>query len=158
MSVPARRDPQPYSRGWEAAFVAVSAVLLLLGVAAVAGVSTAGALTGHGWAWPHSRRATVAVLRGVLTGHPGQGTGLGSGQLPGPVLAYGCVAACELAMLAATAALVATGLRYHQPADARSGMATRAQAEQALGASTLRRARHQIRPDLYTVKRRRRPR
>ena len=39
--------------------------------------------------------------------------------------------------------------RYHRPADARRGMATRAEAEQVLGFSRLRSTKAIIRPDLH---------
>lgn len=155
MSVAARRDPAPLTAGWEVAFVAVSAVLLALGGAAVAGLSLAGALTGRGWVWPHGHAQVVAVVRGLAGGHPGAGMPGAGRHLPGPVLAYCCVGAAEAAAVAATTALAVAWVRYHRPGDARSGMATPAEARDALGVGRLRAARHLIRPDLYTTRTRR---
>ena len=145
-----RRDPQPVSQGWEIAAAAIGGALLGLGLAAVAGLGLASAMFGGGWVWPHGADTIGHVIDGVLTGHPGRG--LPSAQLklvasPGAV--YCCIAGCELIVLALAVTASALVARYRRPNDARSGMASRSEAEQVLGISTLRGAKEIIRPDLY---------
>jgi hypothetical protein len=141
-----RRDPQPIGQGWEAAVAVLGSALLVLGLAALCGVGTASAFFGRGWVWPHGSDTIGHVLGGLLTGHPGKGFDPHEARLvPGPAAVYLCVAVCELAAIAA--AVLVT--RYRRPGDARGGMATRGEAEQALGISRLRAVRDIIRPDLY---------
>jgi hypothetical protein len=59
------------------------------------------------------------------------------------------VVVAELAAIATGIGLAVLFTRYHQPGDARRGMATRAEAAGVLGISRLRSAREVIRPDLY---------
>ena len=145
-----RRDPQPIGQGWEAAVAALGSALLTLGLTALCGLGTASAIFGRGWVWPNGTDAMGHVLGGLLTGHPGKGLDPRQARLvAGPVTVYLCIAACELTAIAAaiTGAVLVT--RYRRPGDARGGMATRGEAEQALGMSRLRAARQIIRPDLY---------
>lgn len=145
-----RRDPQPMSRGGEVALVALAGVLLMLALAALAGMGAAAALAGGGWVWPHGSDTISAVLRGLLTGHPGQGLPPElAGRVPGRAAVYSGVAAAELVMLALASAGGVLFWRYHRPGDARRGMATRSEAAQVLGRSRLRAARAIIRPDLH---------
>lgn len=145
-----RRDPQPMGRGGEVALVALAGVLMLLGLAALAGLGAASALAGGGWVWPHGSDSIGAVLGGLLTGHPGQGLPPElAGRVPGRAAVYSGVAAAELVMLALAGAGGVLFWRYHRPGDARRGMATRSEAAQVLGRSRLRAARAIIRPDLH---------
>lgn len=151
MSMPQQRlrDPQPLSRGGEVAFVVLSGSLLLLGLAALAGLGAAGVLFGGGWIWPHGTPAIGQVLGGLLTGDPGQGMHApAQTRVPGPVAVYGCVAVAELMLLSATGVGGVLFVRYRRPPDARGGMATRPEAEQVLGRSRLRQAHRILRPDL----------
>ena len=151
MSIPQQRlrDPQPMSRGGEVAFVVLAAALLLLAVAALAGLGASGALVGGGWIWPHGRDLIGQVLGGLLTGHPGQGlTAQERARVPGRVAVYGCITVAELVLLTATGVVAVLFARYHRPTDARGGMATRPEAQQVLGRSRLRQARRILRPDL----------
>src|SRR4051794_10075270 len=137
-----RRDPQPISRGWELAAAAVGGALIAVGLAALAGLGLASALWGDGWVWPHGTQTVIHVLGGLLRGHPGRGLPRGQlRQVAGPVPVYACVAAVELLLLTATITGAVMGSRYRRPGDARGGMATRREAEQALGLSQLRAAR-----------------
>lgn len=149
-SFPRRRDPQPIGRGWELPTAAAGAALLAVALAALTGLGVASAIFGDGWVWPHGTETVGHVLGGLLRGHPGRG--LPADQLhrvPGPAPVYACIAAIELILLA-TAALVAVLLaRYRRPGDARGGMATRREADHALGLGQLRAARALIRPDIY---------
>jgi len=145
-----RRDPQPLARGGEVALICLGGVLLLLGAAALAGMGLAAAVAGGGWFWPRGGTPVLGrALAGLLSGHPGDGLPTGqAGLLPAPTATYlgvGCTEALTALLLAGMAVLVA---RHRVPTDARSGMATRAQAEQALGLGQLHRARPVIRPDL----------
>ncbi len=151
MTAPSRRrDPQPISRGWELAVAAAGGALIAVALAALTGLGLASALWGGGWVWPRGTETVTHVLGGLLHGHPGRG--LPRDQLhrvAGPIPVYACVAVAELVLLTAaviTAVLVA---RYRRPGDARGGMATRSEAEQALGLTQLRAGRAVIRPDRY---------
>lgn len=151
MTTPSRRrDPQPISRGWELAVVAVGGALIAVALAALVGLGLASALWGGGWVWPRDTETATRVLAGLHSGDPGRG--LPADQLrqaAGPIPVYACVAAAELVLL--TAAITAGVLVacYRRPGDARGGMATRREAEQALGLRQLRAGRAVIRPDHY---------
>ena len=144
------RDPQPISRGGEAALVALAGGLLLLAVAALTGLGVAAALFGGGWVWPRGAVTIGRVLAGLLTGHPGRGLEPAlTGKVPGQLAVYSCVAATELALLGLAAVGAVLGWRYHRPGDSRRGMASRTEAAQVLGRTRLWHARSIIRPDLY---------
>jgi hypothetical protein len=147
---PRRRDPQPIGRGWELAVVAAGGALIAVALAALTGLGVASALWGGGWVWPYGTDSVARVLGGLLHGDPGRG--LPPDQLrrvAGPVPVYACVAAAELLLV--TSAVISAVLisRYRRPGDARGGMATRTEAEQALGLRQLRAGRAVIRPDRY---------
>jgi hypothetical protein len=145
-----RRDPQPISRGWELAAAAVGAALIAVALAALAGLGLASALWGDGWVWPHGTETVIDVLGGLLHGDPGRGLPPDQlRQVAGPVPVYGCVAAAEFVLV--TTAVISAVLisRYRRPGDARGGMATRTEAQQALGLRQLRAGRAVIRPDRY---------
>ena len=147
---PRRRDPQPISRGWELAVVAVGGALIAVALAALLGLGLASALWGGGWVWPHGTETVTHVLSGLLDGHPGRG--LPADQLrrvAGPIPVYACVAVAELVLLTAVTGTAVLAARYRRPGDARGGMATRSEAEQALGLTQLRAGRTVIRPDRY---------
>ena len=151
MTTPSRRrDPQPISRGWELAAAAAGGALIAVSLAALVGLGLASALWGGGWVWPQGTETATRVLGGLLGGDPGRGLSPDQlGQVAGPIPVYACVAAAELVLLTAaviTAVLVA---RHRRPGDARGGMATRREAEQALGLRQLRAGRAVIRPDRY---------
>jgi hypothetical protein len=145
-----RRDPQPIVWGWELAVAAVGAALIAVALAALVGLGLASALWGGGWVWPQGTETITHVLGGLLDGSPGRGLPPDQlQQVAGPIPVYASVAATELVLLTAaviTAVLVA---RHRRPGDARGGMATRKQAQQALGLQQLRAGRAVIRPDRY---------
>ena len=70
-------------------------------------------------------------------------------RVAGPVPVYACVAAAELVLLMGAVMTAVLATRYWRPGDARRGMATRREAEQALGLNQLRAGRAVIRPDRY---------
>lgn len=142
-----RRDPLTFAtRGWEAAVVALGAIATVLASAALAGLALASLIFGDGWTWPADAKAVGAVLKGLAAGHPEQGLSPAEASLvPGRTAVYSCVLVVEA--LAATALVwVAVLVTRRMRTD---GMATRDQAQQALGLPQLRRARSIIRPDLY---------
>ncbi|CCH88527.1 Putative conjugative transfer gene complex protein [Modestobacter italicus] len=154
-----RRDPQPLSRGWEVAVAGAGGVLLAVVLAALTGLGLAAALWGGGWVWPHGTETITKVIAGLLHGDPGRGLPPDQlHRLAGPTATYACVAVAELALCSGAAVVGLLISRYLRPGDARSGMATRGEAEQALGISQLRAARTVIRPDRYPSKTDRRPR
>jgi hypothetical protein len=145
-----RRDPQPIGRGWELAVVAAGGALIAVALAALAGLGVASALWGGGWVWPHGTDTVTDVLGGLLHGHPGRGLPPDQlRQVAGPVPVYACVAGAELGLLIGAVKTCVVVVRHRRPGDARSGMATRREAEQALGLNQLRAARAVIRPDRY---------
>ena len=147
---PRRRDPQPISRGWDLAVVAVGGALIAVALAALLGLGLASALWGGGWVWPHGTETVTHVLSGLLDGHPGRGLPPDQlRQVAGPVPVYACVAVAELVLLTAVTGTAVLAARYRRPGDARGGMATRSEAEQALGLGQLRAGRAVIRPDRY---------
>jgi len=145
-----RRDPQPMGQGWEVAVAVIGGALLGLGLGALCGLGAASALFGRGWVWPHGTDTITHVIGGLVSGHPGCGLDPRQARLvAGPTAVYLCVAVCELAVIVASVAGGVIVARYRRPGDARGGMATRGEAEQALGIRRLRGARDIIRPDLY---------
>jgi hypothetical protein len=147
---PRRRDPQPIGRGWELAVVAAGGALIAVALAALAGLGVASAVWGGGWVWPYGTDSVARVLGGLLHGDPGRGLPPDQlRQVAGPVPVYACVGVAELVLV--TTAVISAVLitRYRRPGDARGGMATRTEAEQALGLRQLRAGRAVIRPDRY---------
>lgn len=151
MTSPApRRDPQPPGRGGEVALVCLGGGLMALALSAIAGMGVAAAVAGGGWFWPDGGTPVlIRTMRGLLSGHPGRGLRAAQAQqLPAAAAVYTTVGIVEVLVVSAGVAGVALYLRYRRPTDARSGMATRGEAERALGVSQLHRARRIIRPDL----------
>lgn len=156
MSMPYQRhrDPVPLSSGGEIAFVILAAVLLVLALAALAGLAVATAWFGGGWVWPHGSDTIGHVLAGLLTGHPGAGLPTADlARVPSRVAVYTCIAIAELIALAVLIAGAAALHRWVRPGDARRGMASRWQAQQVLGITRLRANARLIRPDLHTCTR-----
>jgi hypothetical protein len=141
-----RRDPTGFTQGWEVAACVIGLAVIGLALAALAGLGLAAEIFGSGWVWPHGVDAIRHTLGGLADGHPGHGLPpLEADRVAGPGPTYLCVVGCETAAIACS---VAAGLslarRFRN-----DGMATRHDAERALGVSELRRAREIIRPDLY---------
>ncbi|WP_246080392.1 conjugal transfer protein [Modestobacter altitudinis] len=121
--------------------------MILVVLAALAGLGLASALWGGGWVWPHGTETITRVLDGLLHGQPGRG--LPPEQLrrvARPVPTYACIALAEATLLAAA---VAVGICIARFRPRGNGMASRNEAEQALGIRQLRAARSVIRPDRY---------
>jgi hypothetical protein len=145
-----RRDPQPIARGWELAVAAVGGALIAVALAALVGLGLASALWGGGWVWPQGAETITQVLGGLLDGNPGRGLPPDQlRQVARPIPVYASVVVAELVLLTATAITAVLVARHRRPGDARGGMATRREAEQALGLHQLRAGRSVIRPDRY---------
>lgn len=145
-----QRDPQPMGQGWEVAVAVIGAVVLGAGLAALGALGAASLLFGGGWVWPHGSDTIGQVLGGLLGGSPGRGLPPEQNRLvASPIAVYACVAVAEIALIAVGCAAGVAFSRYRRPGDARGGMATRGEAEQVLGMSSLRGARKIIRPDLH---------
>ena len=130
--------------------MAVGGALTAVALAALVGLGLASALWGRGWVWPYGTETVTHVLGGLLSGDPGHGLPPDQlRQVAGPVPVYACVAVVESALVAAAVITTIFITRYRRPGDARSGMASRSEAERALGLRELRTARAVIRPDLY---------
>ncbi|GHE06908.1 conjugal transfer protein [Klenkia taihuensis] len=149
MSAPLRRvrDPQPAGRGWELAVIGTAVVLGAMASVALAAVGIAASLWGHGWVWPAQAADVGPVVVGLIRGRLGAGYSAGQvAQLAGPVPTYVVIAVGEVLL---TVAAVSASLAVRDRLRAgKTGMATRRQAEDALGVSRLRAARAVIRPDL----------
>lgn len=141
-----RRDPTPMAQGWEIPVVVIGLALIMVVLAALAGIGIAAALFGGGWVWPHGTDTITHTLGGVLSGHLGRGLSPADAhRLAATGLTYLCVGLCELIVVVGTVAVgVAISQRMRN-----DGMATRRDAELVLGLGELRSARAIIRPDLY---------
>lgn len=141
-----RRDPTPMTQGWEVAVVGIGLGVILLVLAALAGIGVAAALFGAGWVWPHGTDTIVHTLGGFLGGHLGRGLPPADAhRLAGPATTWLCVVVCELIVIVGG---ITAGIAIAQRVR-NDGMATRRDAELVLGLGELRSARAIIRPDLY---------
>jgi type IV secretion system protein VirD4 len=145
-----RHDPYPFT--WEIPAAIITGVLLVLVLGVHLGRAGANLLAGAGWGWP-ARGELFRALPAVLGGDGGAG-------LPGPhhggagqTALWTCIGATEVLLLVLLAWVLKVGLDRWGPRRVQ-GMATRAQAEQMLGRTRLRKARALVRPDLYGKARR----
>ena len=141
-----RRRPDPTPMGWEVPVAGLAAWLCLAAAGVLAGQGAASWVSGHGWLWPESVQL-FAATGGLLTGHVGVGIDAPAG-LPSLGLVLAATAVLELLLLVTTVWAARWYWTTMGPGR-RLGMATRADAESALGAGRLRRVRKLIRPDLY---------
>ena len=141
-----RRDPVGYTPGWEVAVAVIAGSVLVIALAALLGLGLAAWLFGGGWAWPHGTSTIGSVLGGLFSGHAGRGLPpVEARRVPAAAAVYPCVVVLELLFIAALAwAAVLIVRRFRN-----DGMATRWEAQQALGESQLHEAKAIIRPDLY---------
>jgi len=103
--------------------------------------------TSGGFAWPN--RHLLGAYGGLLRGHFGTGLARGiAGGLPGDAVMWVLVVIGEVFAVGATV-VVAMRMRNVTGASSRHGLATAAQAAEALGLAPLRKRADQIRPDLY---------
>jgi hypothetical protein len=141
-----RRDPVGYTPGWEVAVAVIAGAVLVIALAALLGLGLAALLFGGGWVWPHGTSTIGSVLGGLFSGHPGHGLPLvDARRVPSSAAVYVCVVVLELVFIMAVVWVgVALTRRFRN-----DGMATRWEAQQALGEGRLHEVKAIIRPDLY---------
>jgi len=140
-----RGDPYPFT--WEIPAAIIASVLLVLALGVHIGRAGANLLAGAGWGWP-SREELFRSLPGILGGDGGVGL---SGTYPGgadQTALWTSIGVTELLLLVLLGWALKVGLDRWGPQRVQ-GMATRAQAEQMLGRTRLRKASAVVRPDLY---------
>lgn len=141
-----RRDPVAISAGWELAVAAIAGVVFGIALTVLLGLGLAALLLGGGWVWPRGLNTIGQVLGGLFTGHPGSGLAPDvARRVPSAAAVYVVVAVLELLFIATlvwVAVLITRRFRN-------DGMATRWEAQQALGLGQLREVKAIIRPDLY---------
>ena len=143
----ATRSKDPYPLTWEIPL----GILILIAAAAALGVHVARAVanlvTGHGWTWPPGSDELVLSLPAVIGGDATAGLVPGAGGASPGVL-WAALIVVQLALLVGMTIGGIYSYTRWGPGRAR-GMATRAEAEQLLGLSRLRKNKAIIRPDLY---------
>jgi hypothetical protein len=144
-----RTDPYPFT--WEIPLAIVVAFVLMLVLGVHIGRGIANLVAGGGWTWPDETQL-FRSLPGVLAGdsaagltHPADHRGTG---LAGATATHLWLALTELTLVIAATWAIVGGLRQWGPSRLH-GMATRAEAEQLLGVSRLRKVRGVVRPDLH---------
>ncbi|MGB3830092.1 MAG: hypothetical protein WA962_15090 [Ornithinimicrobium sp.] len=145
MSATRSRDPYPLT--WEIPL----GILILIATVAGLGVHLARAianlLTGHGWTWPPGSDELVLGLPAVIGGDATAGlVPDASGASPGVL--WATLIVVQTVLLVGMTIGGVYGYTRWGPGRTR-GMATRAEAEQLLGLSRLRKNKAIIRPDLY---------
>jgi hypothetical protein len=141
-----RRDPVSYTPGWEVAIAVIAGGVLVIALAALLGLGLAALLFGGGWVWPHGTSTIGSVLGGLFSGYPGHGLPpLEAHRVPAAAAVYVSVVVLELLFIAAVVRVGVLIVRRFR----NDGMATRWEAQQALGEGRLHEAKAIIRPDLY---------
>jgi len=140
-----RNDPYPFT--WEIPAAIIAGVLLVLVLGIHIGRAAANLLAGAGWAWP-AREELFRSLPGILGGDGAAGLPRAPHGGAGQSALWTSISACELLLLILLGWAFKIGL-YRWGPQRVQGMATRAQAEQMLGRTRLRKASAVVRPDLY---------
>jgi hypothetical protein len=140
-----RNDPYPFT--WEIPAAIIAAVLLVLVLGVHIGRAAANLLAGVGWAWP-ARDELFRSLPGILGGDGAAGLPRAFHGGAGQSALWTSISICELLLLLLLGWAFKIGLDRWGPHRVQ-GMATRAQAEQMLGRTRLRKASAVVRPDLY---------
>ena len=140
-----RHDPYPFT--WEIPAAIIAGVLLVLVLGIHIGRAAANLLAGAGWSWPN-REELFRSLPAILGGDGGAGLPRAFHGDAGQSALWTSISVCELLLLILLAWAFKIGLDRWGPHRVQ-GMATRAQAEQMLGRTRLRKASAVVRPDLY---------
>jgi len=140
-----RHDPYPFTWEIPAAITASALLTLVLGIHI--GRAAPNLLAGAGWSWP-DRQELFASLPGILSGDGAAGLPHAFRGGAGQSALWTSIGACELVLLILLGWAFKIGLDRWGPQRVQ-GMATRAQAEQMLGRTRLRKASAVVRPDLY---------
>ena len=140
-----RNDPYPYT--WEIPAAIIASLLLVLALGIHIGRAAANLLAGGGWGWP-AQAELFRSLPGILGGDSGAGLpGTYHGGAAQTAL-WTSIGVTETLLLILLGWAFKIGLDRWGPQRVQ-GMATRAQAEQMLGRTRLRKASTVVRPDLY---------
>ena len=143
--MPSRRDTPPQPVDAELIWGSVFCWLMLAVSMLPVGQGVAAVMTGGGWVWPG--QGLLASVGGLFSGHVGRGLPAGlARRVPAGWVVYTAIVVCELGLVAAT---VGGWLAWRMLATENGGMASRYDAEKALGVSLMHRRRREIRPDLY---------
>jgi hypothetical protein len=140
-----RHDPYPFT--WEIPTAIIAGVLLVLVLGIHIGRAAANLLAGAGWSWP-AREELFRSLPAILGGDGGAGLPRAFHGGAGQSALWTSIGVCELLLLILLGWAFKIGLDRWGPHRVQ-GMATRAQAEQMLGRTRLRKASAVVRPDLY---------
>lgn len=147
-----RHDPYPWT--WEIPAAAGMVIVTVLTCGVHLGRAVANLRAGAGWQFP-ARSELFASLPGVLRGDAAAGLQISAGDVASPHDLWMWIAVTELLLLAAGLVVLKVGLGWWGPARMK-GMASRAEAEQLLGLTRLRKHAGVVRPDLYQKQRNRR--
>ena len=145
---PRDNDHHPVLSGPEAAVLAIAGTILAVLLVAVGAVALAAGLFGARPLWPADGGGWLRAIGGILSGDPAGGYPTPDGA-PSKAVLYATITVCEALLITA----VVLGGRALRRASTDDGMATRSDAEAALGLRELRKARSIIRPDLHPTKR-----
>lgn len=140
-----RHDPYPFT--WEIPAAILAGVLLILVLGIHIGRAAANLLAGAGWGWP-AREELLRSLPAILGGDGNAGLPRAFHRGAGQSALWTSISVCELLLLILLGWAFKIGLDRWGPHRVQ-GMATRAQAEQMLGRTRLRKASAVVRPDLY---------
>jgi len=140
-----RNDPYPFT--WEIPAAIIAGVLLVLALGIHVGRAGANLLAGAGWGWP-AQGELFRSLPGILRGDGGAGLPGSLHGGAGQSALWTSIGATELLLLILLASASKISLDRWGPQRVQ-GMATRAEAEQMLGRTRLRKASAVVRPDLY---------
>ena len=140
-----RHDPYPFT--WEIPAAIIAGVLLVLVFGVHIGRAAANLLAGAGWGWP-ARDELFRSLPVILGGDGGAGLPRAFHGGAGRSALWTSIGVTEMLLLILLASALKTGLDRWGPQRVQ-GMATRAQAEEMLGRTRLRKASAVVRPDLY---------
>jgi len=140
-----RGDPYPFT--WEIPAAIIASVLLVLALGVHIGRAGANLLAGAEWGWP-AQAELFRSLPAILGGDGGAGLPGTYQEVASQSALWTSIGACELLLLILLASALRIGLDRWGPQRVQ-GMATRAQAEQMLGRTRLRKASAVVRPDLY---------
>ena len=146
-----RNDPYPFT--WEIPAAIIAGVLLVLALGIHIGRASANLLAGAGWGWP-AREELFRSLPAILGGSGGAGLPGAFRGGAGQTVLWTSIGITELLLLVLLVWSLKIGLDRWGPHRVQ-GMATRAEAEQMLGRSRLRKASAVVRPDLYGKERKR---
>jgi hypothetical protein len=146
-----RNDPYPFT--WEIPAAIIAGVLLVLVLGVHLGRAAANLLAGVGWGWPVSQEL-FRSLPGILGGDGGAGLPGAFGGGAGQTVLWMSIGITELLLLILLGLALKIGLDRWGPHRVQ-GMATRAEAEQMLGRTRLRKASAVVRPDLSGKERKR---